>query len=495
MIKKILKLALFIFLLFAPFVSVVLYVEKQENQYKNTYLAELPDKINLLENTREKKIVFVGGSSLPFGVRSDLIEKELEDYKVVNFGLYATLGTKLMMDLSKININEGDIIVLSPELNQQTYSLYFNAEAVLQALDGFSFKQKYLSIEDNLSLIYKYMDFSRQKMEYKRNDSAPDPIGIYRHDSFNKYGDIEVDRPNNIMNNGYDSTMNIVLNEKLLDQQFLDYVNDYCNYVRKQGAKIYFNFSPCNELAIKTSKEKRRLFQESLDNSIECDLLSNIEECIMNSNYFYDTNFHLNSSGAIYYTSILIKNLKRVLGISSNMVEDPNQPNPPIGGIEIPEPPAPGGDVVEDPINKDFDAYDGSANDLFVDYFEYKLVGTSYQIIGVKDIYKDIERVILPSSYNGRNVTAVTTDCLYGCINLKEIFIGKTYKVFEEGSFNGCISLGKIYLFEKDGNLLSPASSGLLDGAGKNVRIYIPEGSNYVNGYTWSNYTSYFVYF
>ena len=298
--KKFLKLLAFIGLLITPFIVTILVVENTKDQYENTYLAELKDKINLLNNTKEKKIIFVGGSSLPFGLRSDLIEQELPEYKVVNFGLYATLGTKAMMDLSKINIQEGDIVILSPELNAQTYSLYFNPDAVLQALDGFSNLQKYFSIQDNLSILYNYFQFGREKMKYA-SSSMPDPIGIYRHDSFNAYGDIEVERKNNIMNNGYDSTMNIELVDDLLDKEFIEYINKYCAYVRKRNAKIYFNFSPCNELAIKTSKENRSKFSEKLDTSIECDILTNLEDCIIHSDYFYDTNFHLNSAGAIYY--------------------------------------------------------------------------------------------------------------------------------------------------------------------------------------------------
>ncbi|MDE7384896.1 MAG: hypothetical protein K2M84_03955, partial [Anaeroplasmataceae bacterium] len=133
--KRLIKLFLFIMLLTIPFIITISVVENTKDQYDNTYLAELKDKISLLKNTKEKKIILVGGSSLPFGIRSDLIEQELPEYKVVNFGLYATLGTKAMMDLSKINIQEGDIVILSPELNSQTYSLYFNPKSILQALD------------------------------------------------------------------------------------------------------------------------------------------------------------------------------------------------------------------------------------------------------------------------------------------------------------------------------------------------------------------------
>lgn len=499
-LKWLLKLFILIILLLTPFVTVFFVTEKTPNQYSNTYLAEFNDKYNLLNNIKEKKIIFVGGSSLPFGLRSDLIEEQLKDYKVVNFGLYAALGTKFMMDMSKSNINSGDIIVLSPELNSQTYSLYFNPTAVLQACDGFAFKLSNLSISDDLKLFYNYYYFAKDKLNYAKDNNAPDPIGIYRHDSFNEYGDIKVDRPNNIMNNGVDSTMQITTTNELLNDEFVNYVNNYCDYVRNRGAKVYFNFSPCNELAIASSKKTRDEFQNQIDIKIKCDRLSNLDDCIIDYRYFYDTNFHLNSAGAIYYTSLLINNLKMKLGlpISTNNNGDYNDDSG--SEIVIPTPPKVDDDepvvpVVTSGDKVDFDKYNGEANNDYVDYFNYRLVGSSYQITSVKDEYKNIEKIILPSTYNDKNITTITSSALYGCINLKEVYISPTYKVFEENSFNGCISLEKIYFFEMDGNKLSPSAQGLLNGTSKNIKLYIPEGANYLSGYTWSNYASYFVYF
>lgn len=522
-------ISLFLIICIPAFVFFIV-TEKTSNQYEKTYLAEFNDKYSLLSNTDEKKIIFVGGSSLPFGLRSDLIEEQLPDYKVINFGLYATLGTKYMMDMSKVNINKGDIVILSPEVSEQTYSLYFNPTAVLQANDGFAYKYEYLSFKDNMKLFYNYYNFAKTKLKYNKHNNAPDPIGIYRHDSFNKYGDISVDRPNNIMNNGVDSTMNITPNKELLDKSFVNYVNKYCNYVRKHGAKIYFSFSPCNELAVSSSKETRKEFQNNIDTSIACDRLLDLEDCIIDYRYFYDTNFHLNSSGAIYYSYLLINNLKLKLGINDTNSNNEHHNQDDGQTIEINIPDIPGydksGDIIipsgnddseednpiviptppqideDEPVvpiptgdKVDFDLYNGEANNDYVDYFNYRLVGSSYQITGIKDEYKNIEKVILPSTYNNKNITTITSNALYGCINLKEVYVGPTYKVFEENSFNGCISLSKIYLFELDGNKLSPASSGLLNGTAKNIKIYIPTGANYSSGYTWSNYSNYFVYF
>ena len=51
--------------------------------------------------------MLVGGSSLAFGVDSTLLEEEFPGYTVVNFGLYAALGTQMMLELSDGQFREG----------------------------------------------------------------------------------------------------------------------------------------------------------------------------------------------------------------------------------------------------------------------------------------------------------------------------------------------------------------------------------------------------
>lgn len=497
--KKIIKFLCFILVLIIPFAVFFLVTELIENQYRNTFVAELEDKCARLNSTEGKKIIFVGGSSLPFGLRSDLIEQEIEGYSVVNFGLYATLGTKVMMDLSKMNINKGDIVILAPELNEQTYSLYFNPVALEEALDGFSFKYKYLSLQDNLSLFYNYYKFAFKKLEYSANNSTPDPDGIYRHDSFNEYGDIEVERAYNKMGNGVDPNMYVYTDDRLLDDSFIAYVNDYVKYVNGQGADIFFNFSPTNQIALKSSKAARQVFQNNLKEKLNCNLLCNIEDCIINEGYFYDTNFHLNSSGAVYFTNTVVNNLKRVLNLNYNpdQASGDNQGGntPDITVPDIPAMPDWGGNI-ETPdtppaIKIDFDKYNGEVNIDYVDYFVYKPFGLStYQITGVKDEYKDMEEVIVPSVYNGKPVSMLAENAFYGCTSLKRVHIGKTIRTLESGCFNGCISLQAIYMYEEEGNFINIPETGLLEGCGRNVKIYIPEAAkdNYAFGYTWGNY-------
>ena len=104
--------------------------------YEDTFLGELKYKIKRLKETDGKRIVIISGSSAPFGIRSDLIKEKLFEYDVVNFGMYASLGSNVMLDFSKVRINEGDIVLFMPEQHIQTLSMYYNGTSLWQALDG-----------------------------------------------------------------------------------------------------------------------------------------------------------------------------------------------------------------------------------------------------------------------------------------------------------------------------------------------------------------------
>ena len=485
--KWIIKLvSLLLVIILAPTIFVV-SVENIPNQYDKTYLAEMLDKYEMLKSKKNKKVIFVGGSALPFGLRSDLLEKTTENYEFVNFGLYATIGTKYMMDVSKCNIAKGDVVVLTPELNAQTYSLYFNPDAVLEACDGWSSMYGNLSISDRMQLMYNYPGFAKRKIGYKSGNNKPDPIGIYRHDSFNAYGEISVERKQNTMPNGYDSTTLIEFKNELFNQEFIDYVNDYNKYIEKKGAKLYFAFTPLNEKALTASSKKRVEFQNQLSKLLNCDLLFGVEDGVMDYRYFYDTNFHLNTAGAIAYTS-------KVKDFLTSKIEDLNS----VGTIDVPNPPKIEEGEIDPPIPVDpvpFDKYKGEPNNDYVNCFEYQRVENTYKVVGIKNEYKNMEEVIMPSTYNKLPITTIATDGLYGATNLKRIHIGQTYRALEKGCFNSCISLERIYLYQMDGNQIVPSPEELLTGCSRFVKIYIPEGSNYEYGYTWIYYRDKFVFF
>ena len=120
---KILLLLLLVFLV--PFFFVACVVFGAPAVYGDTFVGVLKDKYERLYSLEDPKIVIIGGSSVPFGIDSKMVEEEM-GMPVVNFGLYADLGTKLMLELSRDHIKTGDIVILAPELDSQTLSSYFS---------------------------------------------------------------------------------------------------------------------------------------------------------------------------------------------------------------------------------------------------------------------------------------------------------------------------------------------------------------------------------
>ena len=101
------------FLIFAlPIAAVSSIAFIAPSRFDETFLGEFENKVDRLYETEGEKIVFIGGSSLAFGLDAKLLSETL-DKPVINFGLYATLGTKVMMDYA---VNSLESLILFNEL-------------------------------------------------------------------------------------------------------------------------------------------------------------------------------------------------------------------------------------------------------------------------------------------------------------------------------------------------------------------------------------------
>ena len=142
------------------------------SQYDETYFGELPYMFERLKNGKEGKIIIVGNSAVAFASRNDLIEKELNK-EVVTFGLYGAIGTKAMMDLSKVGIKKNDIVILSPEVTDQGLSLYFSSENMWMAVDGHYDMLSYIAKENHKSMVGKFASFTSNKLDYLSKGQKP----------------------------------------------------------------------------------------------------------------------------------------------------------------------------------------------------------------------------------------------------------------------------------------------------------------------------------
>lgn len=466
--KRFLGLALLAALLFG---GTVLVLFKIPDVYEQTFLGELEDKFTLLCETNEPKIILVGGSSVAFGVDSALIE-EHTGYKVVNFGLYATLGTKLMLDLSEANINEGDIVVLAPELDSQTLSLYFNAEAAWQGIGSCVSMLRYVGSENLGDMMGGLYDYLGSSLSYLRQGITLSPSGVYRHDSFNAYGDIEYERPYNIMTVGYDVNQPILLDESIMDAEFLDYLNRYIRRVKDRGAEVYFSLCPLNKsaLADETSEESIVAFFRFLNENIGCEVISGFDTAIMEENYFYDTNFHLNDAGVLVHTAALIDDINRALGSTYRH------------GLSLPKAPE----------RPSMSGPDNWVENEWSALFLYEEYGDGLAIVGVAEAAMERASLILPYKANGKVVYVVAKGAFEGCDSLREITVPDNYALFENGAFSGAENLREIHMRRGESENLE-VGKDLFEGASDELVILLYSEETYTDfatGYWWATHSS-----
>lgn len=468
--KVIIAIICLIIVLAIPVIGLPVYAKAIPDVYGDTYLAAMADKHDRLHSIDGEKIILVGGSSMAFGVDSRAIERET-GMSVVNMGLYAALGSKTTLDLTESGIKKGDIVIFAPEMDRQAYSLYTDAQITLQTLEAKKSMIRDIPVKEWAGLFNALPQYVEESKKLSAS-GVPHPTNAYSRSAFNEYGDNVYQRPYNIMPDLYLTSNTIEIDNSLIDEAFIDYLNDYIKRVRKKGAQFYFTFPPMNRLALtQDSYENRIAVYNALVEKLDCEIIGNIEDHIMDEGYFYDSNYHLNDSGVTYNTKVLVGDIKRQL-------KDTSQIN-----IEV-LPPA----GVEDSHSS------GSNDETYSEDFEYIQESAGWAITGVKESAKSKDTLILPQHYEGRAVYKIKEGAFAGCA-VKTLNIGENITVLEDGAFKGCDSLKSVNLAVKLGvdDSLPSVGDNLMAGANADIKLYVP-ASKYgvmVIDYFWMRYAQY----
>ena len=459
---------------FAAVASVIVFVP---SQFENTFLGAMKIKIDRMESVKEPKIVVVGGSSVPFGVDSKQME-EMLGMPVVNFGLYATLGTKLMLDLSREYINEGDIIILAPETDAQTYSMFFGAEAAWQAADSDLSLLPKIAKDNFGAMLGGAWKYAAQKIKYSLSDSPLDPEGVYNVKSFDEYGDIIYLREYNHMSSMYDSSLEIKPSPDMISAEFIAYVNEYVDYAESKGARVLFSFAPMNmdALSADVTMEMLEEFTNYISENFKAELISDPNAYIYESGYFYDSNFHLNDAGAVMHTANLAYDVAEAM--DTEIIID----------YEIPDMP----EVPED-ITPDFPT-DYDENEKYFVFEEHTVGGElrGYNIVGLSELGKAQTTLTTPYAYNGMRVYNIAPEAFSGASSLTDIYVTENIAAIGDGAFAGAPALRKVHILAVDPNstTVNNVTVGLWNGMASGAEFYVPAESysTYITNYFWGPY-------
>lgn len=429
--------------------------------YGDTFMGELKHKVRLLQETEGKRIILVGGSSVAFGIDSALLEQHFPDYQVVNFGMYAALGTTVMLDLSEEYIREGDIVILMPEQQEQTLSDYFDASVMWQGVDGAYELLFSLTPEQQGMMLGHFPHFAAQKFSWLLRGEAPQPEGVYRRDSFNSYGDVVSELcSQNVMPGGFDANTPIQFGSAMVTAEFIQRVNAYAESVTEKGATLWYGFCPMNASAISIDADVDG-FYDTLQAQLTFPILGNPHDSILDAGWFYDTNFHLNASGKTVYTRLLIRSIKAML-LDSSPTQIAIPPMPELAETEL-----------------------WLGDDSHQAYFLFEEANGSVSIVGVTESGTQQHSLTVPSTWNGMAVTAISANAFTGCVDLHTITIQKNIRTIADGAFAGCSALERIVM-ESTTPTNCTVGQGLLDGTGANVYVIPDVLSAYRTDYFWS---------
>lgn len=476
--KKIIAFILcFVIAAALPFVAVPCVLAATGAQYSETYYAALAKQYDRLCAVNEPKVVVVGGSSVAFGLDSELFGK-LYGKPSVAFGLYGSFGVKVMIDLSKANLRSGDTVVIAPEISPESLSLYFGAESMLKATEERFDLLSHTAFDNIGDIMGASWGFALTKLQNLRSGEEFDISGVYSNSSVNSYGEIGRDlfpRNGNVLATGYLSDR-VRFDIGDVSDEFIDYVNDYVGYCRARGVRVYYSFAPVNGRAAdsKTLRADTEEYYGYLSRKLDCEVISDPYAYVLDYRYFYDTNFHLNDSGAALRTAMLVRDLKRAEGDTSAV------------DFELPAPPDPV--YVQREIDTTLPYTDSGL-------FEYTETEGGYLAIsGIKDEARLLKNIVLPVVHDNKYVVSVLSGAFKGCTELEEVTVPVGIGQIDNAVFDGCSSLARIRVLEKSQDNIA-VSDGLMIGVPKTCRIVIVNAtvSDFGTGYFWSRYAEYLV--
>lgn len=310
--KFVLKLSLFISTVILLLVFLFFTGQKIYHLDTNEYLFALLDKNKNLEKKDEKdrkRIIFVGGSNLAFGLDSKKIETKF-NRKVLNMGLHAGLGLKFMINDIKDKLIDGDIVILVPEY-QHFFGEDFEGGQIVSDILYFAYNEGFNKLDFKQIIVQikfipksiKSSLYNAIKDKYKTRELINKSV-VYQRNNFNEYGDMI----------GHLEKKNVEIEdesliEKILNKNAIEFINNFSINMAKKNVDVFFLYPVYIDYSYEKSKTQIEELKNELINKLKVKKISNPERYKLSKEYFYDTSYHLNKKGRDLRTKMVIQDI------------------------------------------------------------------------------------------------------------------------------------------------------------------------------------------
>lgn len=276
-------------------------------QYTYNNQAAMIDKVHRLKALKEPKITLVGNSNLAFGIDSRLLEETL-GRPVANMGLHGGVGNAFNEQAAKINICEGDLIILCPSSFHDDDRIK-NPLLAWITIENHLEMWRFIRAKDIPDMAMAYPSYLRRCIGlWVSNTGNLDTDPIYSRTKYNMYGDNIYPR--------LQSEPDLDLSEVALpsiSEAYVKRVNALNDYVRGKGATLLVAAYPIAWGENAPPKEDYMQFERELRSRLECDVISDYTQYCMDPKYFFNTYLHLTEEGARVRTQLLIQDIQNYL--------------------------------------------------------------------------------------------------------------------------------------------------------------------------------------
>lgn len=282
-------------------------------QYDKAYTGILRVKYEANKKRTEPGIIFVGGSNLALGLDTEKISKTFNT-PAYNFGFHAGLKRDFYLNAIKANILEGDVIVLIFEYSAYIEDL-MTEHVTWNSIDNDMDLIKCVPASNVFNLYRYYPIYLFKKISDTMFNPHPIPDnGGYNVDCFNEYGDDVYERyenirtPEEVKNSAY-----TVISTDIMSDEGLEALKEFREYCESVGARVYASCPSIDRLGVKELQDNGVSFKKRYEEKTGIKMISEPSDYILDTEYFYDTDYHLNLTGVELRTNLLIEDLKTVL--------------------------------------------------------------------------------------------------------------------------------------------------------------------------------------
>lgn len=274
----------------------------------NAQFAENMDRLILHQS--EKKMVLFAGCSLSYGLNSPQLATSFPDYTICNMGVIGGTDASFQLACIAPYIKQDDIFIHTPE-EMSTFQMLKDL-----TMDGRCF----IMVEGNYQLL-SHVTLNEEERVFDayaeycvlRLKSQTRSYSDF-NSNYNEYGDIVFDRPDSNEDTyfDYDKTFN----PDNINETSSQRLNHFYDHLTQKGAKVLFSYAPLNVNLMRNIPDswmKANEFDRRIKESIHTTVISHYNNYLYSGRYFYDTDYHLTTNGAIQRTNHLIFDIQQYL--------------------------------------------------------------------------------------------------------------------------------------------------------------------------------------